>query len=351
LVLLLTGFLAIIVIRVLKIDYARYDEENEAEDFGWKLIHGDVFRFPPHINLFSAWLGLGCQFLAICGGIALLALLGMFHSNMRGNLYTSILAMYALTSGLSGFISATMYRSLGGTNWSWNIVLASVLFTGPLTVVVATINTIAIYYKVMIAIPFTSILEVTALMLLVGFPLTLMGGIAGRRSAGDFEAPCRTKKIVRGIPPLPWYRQLPAQMAMAGFLPFSAIYIELFYIFSSVWGRNTYQLYGIIFIVFLILLIVTGAITVALTYFRLSLEDHQWWWPAFLSGGSTGLFIYMYAIYFFAYRSRMFGTLQTSFYFGYMALVSYFFFVLLGTVGFFASLAFVKNIYARLKTD
>ncbi len=29
-----------------------------------------------------------------------------------------------------------------------------------------------------------------------------------------------------------------AQMFMAGFLPFSAIYIELFYIFASVWGHK-----------------------------------------------------------------------------------------------------------------
>lgn len=193
------------------------------------------------LNLFTAWLGLGCQFLAICFGIALLALMGLFHTNMRGNLYTAILVLYALTSGLGGFVSAWMYRTFGGTNWSWNIVMAFFLFAAPLTgstptsnvpVIVAVINTVAIYYKVMIAIPFTSILEVTALFLFVGFPLTLIGGIAGRRSATDFEAPCRTKKIVRGVPPIPWYRQLPAQMVMAGFLPFSAIYIELFYIFS-----------------------------------------------------------------------------------------------------------------------
>ena len=42
----------------------------------------------------------------------------------------------------------------------------------------------------------------------------------------------------REIPPLPWYRQTFPQMVMAGFLPFSAIYIELYYIFASVWGHK-----------------------------------------------------------------------------------------------------------------
>ncbi|ONL95783.1 Transmembrane 9 superfamily protein member 1 [Zea mays] len=69
-------------------------------------------------------------------------------------------------------------------------------------------------------------------------------------------------------------------MAMAGFLPFSAIYIELYYIFASVWGHRIYTIYSILFIVFIILLIVTAFITVALTYFQLAAEDHEWWWSS-----------------------------------------------------------------------
>lgn len=74
----------------------------------------------------------------------------------------------------------------------------------------------------------------------------------------------------------------------AGFLPFSAIYIELYYIFASVWGHKVYTIYSILFIVFIILIIVTAFITIALTYFQLAVEDHRWWWRSFLCGGSTG---------------------------------------------------------------
>lgn len=54
----------------------------------------------------------------------------------------------------------------------------------------------------------------------------------------EFNAPVRTTKYPREIPPLPWYRKAIPQMLMAGFLPFSAIYIELYYIFASVWGHK-----------------------------------------------------------------------------------------------------------------
>ncbi len=49
--------------RVLKNDFARYNmddedpEELDNDDNGWKIIHTDVFRFPPYKNLFCAVLG------------------------------------------------------------------------------------------------------------------------------------------------------------------------------------------------------------------------------------------------------------------------------------------------------
>lgn len=54
------------------------------------------------------------------------------------------------------------------------------------------------------------------------------------------------------------------------------------------WGHKVYTIYSILCIVFIILLIVTAFITVALTYFQLAVEDHRWWWRSFLCGGSTG---------------------------------------------------------------
>jgi len=355
LVLLLTGFLAIIIMRILKSDYNRYaraeDEEEEQEDYGWKLIHGDVFRFPPHKNLFTAFVGLGAQLLSITFAILGLALVGLFYPGNEGTIFTAGIVLYALTSVIGGFVAGTYYKQMGGEKWAWNIVMVGTLYTVPFVMVFAYSNTVAMVYNVTAAVPFASIIIVTVIVLLVGFPLNLLGGITGKRVASPFDAPCRTKNFPREIPPIPWYRSLPCQMVMSGFLPFSAIYIELFYIFSSVWGHSTYQLWGILFLVAIILLIVTACITVALTYFQLSMEDHRWWWNSFLTGGSTGLFILVYSVFYYTYRSKMFGVLQVSFYFPYMFLVCYFFFIMLGTVGFYSSLFFIRRIYGGLKTD
>jgi len=312
------------------------------------LIHGDVFRFPPHKNLFSGLIGLGVQCFAIMFGLLILALLNIFYPNNDGTVFTAAIVLYALTSVIGGFVSASFFKQMGGEKWAWNIVLVLTLFTAPFVAIFSFVNTAAIIYKATAAVPIDTILIVLCIYLFVNVPLTIMGGIAGKRRATQFNAPCRTKNFPREIPPIPWYRSLPAQMVMSGFLPFSAIYIELFYVYSSVWGRSTYQLYGILFIVAIILIIVTACITVALTYFQLSMEDHRWWWSSFLSGGSTGLFIYIYSIFYYIYRSRMSGFLQASFYFSYMGLVCFFFFITLGTVGFWSSLVFIRRIYSNL---
>ena len=80
----------------------------------------------------------------------------------------------------------------------------------------------------------------------------------------------------RQIPEVPFYRTGVAQVLLAGFLPFSAISIELHYIFASVWGHKVYTLFGILFLAFVLCTVVTSFIVIALTYFQLAVEDHRW---------------------------------------------------------------------------
>lgn len=68
---------------------------------------------------------------------------------------------------------------------------------------------------------------------------------------------------------------------------FSAISVELYYIFSTLWGRESYTLYGILSVVLLLVLTVTACVSVALTYFQLASEDYRWWWRSIFSAGSV----------------------------------------------------------------
>eukprot|EP00002_Diphylleia_rotans_P016361 TRINITY_DN3179_c0_g1_i2.p1 TRINITY_DN3179_c0_g1~~TRINITY_DN3179_c0_g1_i2.p1 ORF type:complete len:427 (-),score=66.55 TRINITY_DN3179_c0_g1_i2:175-1455(-) len=355
LVIFLSAFLALILVRTLRKDFIRYsrdyEEGDDEEDYGWKLVHGDVFRFPVNKSILTALLGLGVQMTVLCTCLLGLSLVGVFYAYNHGSIYGYALKLYPFTSVIAGYTSASMYKKMGGKKWVWNIVLTTVLFTLPAFAISGFLNTVATIKTSAMALPISMVAEIVFVWIAVGIPLTLIGGILGKNWSAPFEAPCRTKATPREIPATAWYRTAPIQVVVAGFLPFSAIYIELTYIFSSVWGHSPYTLYGILSIVFVILLIVTACISITTTYFQLVAEDHQWWWRSFLSGGSTAFFVFAYAIHFYFSQSDMSGFQQAVFYFGYITIFCYAFFFMLGSVGFFASLAFVKAIYLNLKVD
>ncbi|RID76088.1 hypothetical protein BRARA_B03082 [Brassica rapa] len=312
-VLLLTGFLATILMR----------------ETGWKYIHGDVFRFPKHKSLFAASLGSGTQLFTLTIFIFMLSLVGVLYPYNRGALFTALVVIYALTSGTAGYTASSFYCQLEGKNWkpflssSLNLLLTGGLFCGPLFLTFCFLNTVAIAYNATAALPFGTIVVIVLIWTLMTSPLL--------------------SKYPREIPPLPWYRSAIPQMAMAGFLPFSAIYIELYYIFATVWGHRIYTIYSILIIVFIILLIVTAFITILNLLIFIC--------KSFLCGGSTGLFIYAYCLYYYYARSDMSGFMQTSFFFGYMACICYGFFLMLGTVGFRAALLYVRHIYRSIKCE
>ena len=229
-----------------------------------------------------------------------LALTGIISTTRRGSILAGVVVLYCLTSVVAGYSSVRLFRQMGGKNWVQCIMFTSSLFPAPVVAVFMWVNSVAIAHGSTSALPFTSILTITALYIFLAFPLTVFGGILAKNYASsDFNAPTRTTKVAREIPTeIPWYRSRPFQVLIAGFLPFSAIYIELHYIFASMWGHQIYTLFGILLLAFVLLIIVTSFITVALLYFQLAREDHQWWWAAFINGGMTGIFIYIYSFYF-----------------------------------------------------
>lgn len=63
-----------------------------------------------------AYGGLCC---VICRAIFIfmLALVGVFYPYNRGALYTALVMIYALTSGIAGYTAASFYKQLEGVNW------------------------------------------------------------------------------------------------------------------------------------------------------------------------------------------------------------------------------------------
>ena len=138
---------------------------------------------------------------------------------------------------------------------------------------------------------------------------------------------------------------------LGGILPFGSIFIEMYFIFTSFWAYKIYYVYGFMFLVTLILAVVTVCVTIVCTYFLLNAEDYRWRWTSFMAGGSTAFYVYLYSVYYFLFKTKMYGLFQTAFYFGYMALFSLTLGIMCGTVGYIGTAKFVRKIYSTVKID
>lgn len=336
-------------------------------------IHGDVFRPPAYRTIISAFLGVGSQ-LTVCAALVICATIFADLYEHRGSMLGAFIFLYAVTSPIAGYVGGASYRRFGGQQWLKQMLITALLLPGLISSVAFVVNIIAIYYHATKAIPFLTILAVLSICLFVIVPLTLMGTMIARTFSGIYccshvfyasycfcirnasyagasETPCRTNPVPRAIPEKPWYMEPYSVIMFGGVLPFGSIFIEVYFIFTSFWAYKIYYVYGFMLLVFVMLLIVTSCVTIVCVYFLLNAEDYRWHWSAFLCGASVSYYIYLYAIYYFVFKTKMYGLFQTVFYFGYTAVFSSALGLMCGTLGYISAELFVRKIYSTVKID
>ncbi|GLD54903.1 transmembrane 9 superfamily member 1-like protein [Lates japonicus] len=270
-----------------KNDFARYNVEEEGGcddldqgDNGWKIIHTDVFRFPPYKSLLCAVLGVGAQFLTLATGIIIMALLGMFNVHRHGAINSAAIVLYALTSCVSGYVSCSFYTQINGQRWVWNIILTSSLFSDPHELL-AWKHTRAVHMAI----------------------------AASCHSVPSLRS-CTTSCQI-----------LPAEEHHPHGLPALA---NLLSVGARIRGPH--------------LLPQSGETTVVV------------WVPRW-STGPRPLFISAHSAFYYRTGSVHERLVQSTEFFGYSLLTALVFSLMLGSVAFWASLAFIRYIYRSLKMD
>lgn len=157
LVFLLMAFLAMVLLRILKNDFSKFvnvDEEDLTEDeSGWKMIHGDVFRPPQLMNIFTAMIGAGAQVFCTALIILICVLVSAFKATKRGALLTACIVVFSICGCFGGLVSGRLYKQLKGKDWAWNVILTSLIFPLPFACVFAFVNTVALSNNSTAALP------------------------------------------------------------------------------------------------------------------------------------------------------------------------------------------------------
>ncbi|KAH8680506.1 hypothetical protein BX600DRAFT_376126 [Xylariales sp. PMI_506] len=355
-----------VLFRALKKDIARYNrldqinlddlsgtsvlEDGVQEDSGWKLVHGDVFRAPSHPLVLSIFLGNGAQLFVMTGFTICFALLGFLSPSNRGSLGTIMVVLYTVLGFVGGYVSARVYKSLNGEKWKLNIGLTPLLVPSIVFGTFFFLNLFLWANQSAGAVPLTTMLVIIAIWFVISIPLSFAGSWFGFR-ANAIEPPVRTNQIPRQIPPTTTYLRPIPSMLLVGILPFGAIFVELYFIMSSIWFSKIYYMFGFLFLCYGLMIITCAAVTVLMVYFLLCAENYNWQWRAFLAAGMSAGYIFANALIYLISKLSLGGLAGTVLYIGYSALLSFLFFILTGSIGFFSSWWFVQKIYSSIKID
>lgn len=355
-VVVLTSMISAILVRNLRRDFTRYnrlatDEEKseELEEFGWKLVHADVFRPPSYPMVLAIACGTGLQITMMAFVTIIFSAIGFLNPSNRGSLLMGVLLCFVLFGGANGYTTARLYKTFKGKAWQRATTLAAVSFPGLCFGIFIIMDILAITQNSSDAVPFTTILVLLVLWFGISTPLVFLGSYFGYKQDA-IEFPVNTSNIPRQIPDQPWFMSDNFAVFTGGALPFGACFVELYFIMSSVWMDEYYYVFGFLFLVFLILLITTVEIAFLFNYFQLCAENYHWWWRSFFTAGSVGLYMLCYSVvYFKNLHTNTFSTYLL--YFGYMFLASITMVIMTGSVGLLSCLFFNKTIYGSIKID
>lgn len=343
-----------ILMRSVSRDISRYNaidlDEDVQEEYGWKLVHADVNRTPPRPMLLATMVGTGAQLVAMSLVTLLFALLGFLSPSNRGSLGTVMVVTWCLFGSIAGYISSRIYISLGGENWQRTTAMTAMLFPMIIFANILSINFFLLISSSSGAVPFGTLLALVMLWFGINIPLVFVGSFVGIR-AGGWKNPTKVNAIPRQIPPMIWYLRPWTSAIMAGILPFGAAFLELFFVMNSLFGTKIYYAFGFLTLTFVVTALTTATVTVLYVYFALCAEDYRWHWRAFLTGGGSAFWLFLYGLFYWITRLDLDGFSNRILYLGYLMLLAMLNFLLFGTIGWLAAFAAIRAMYKSVRVD
>lgn len=218
------------------------------------------------------------------------------------------------------------------------------------------------------ALPFGTIIVMVLLFLIIQCPLGVVGGYHGNRRQFDRKSTFLKTSLLSPtkesfedlIKAKPSPKKVPLMLnplisiVIFGLIPFGVVYVELLFIFNSVWLEKTtfYYMYSFLFVTTLMLIVIIVESTIIAVYISLAVyHNPHWQWLSFRIGSSIGWFIFGYSIYYFIFYLSVHDFVSSLLFFGYMALACIAVGLGCGAVGLLTGLIFINVIFSAVKED
>ena len=290
----------------------------------------------------------------------ILAYFGTYSPENRGSFINILLLFFVLLSFVNGYCSTWLYSSFGGKHIKWSMRLSGTLVPSTIASSLSSIGILFVLYLIqnivaashhsITAISPISLIKLLLIWLCLAFPLLLLGSSLGLKRE-PYVVPVATSAIPREIPPQPWYlRNLPL-MLIGGVVPFGVIFVELFFVISSLWMGQGYFLYRFVFITLILLILVTAEIAIIIIFSILCSENYNWWWISFIAPASSGIYAFAFSFYYLSILVKLDNVFVIVEIVGYLLIFSILFSIVTGTIGFISSFFFIDKLFGSVKVD
>ena len=321
---------------------------------GGGAMHVDDIFHPPmnYSSLFCALVGTGIQLISTCTIILLGSILGWEavdpsrHPSHRGGFTIPLLGVYTFCGYIGGYVAGRIYRIFQG-RLSWVCAIqTAVVFPGSCLVVFTLLNIVVRFSgggwgsSISSHLSFGDVILLLFLWGAIALPLVLYGSYIGYRTDPpslpttaindptsptprslsrvgggqvlDTNAITTTTTISNTTPLTAIVTNSYVAIVLSGLVPFSAAYVEIFFLLTNLWMDRYYCAFAFTAVVFATVVLICAEVAVLLVYYRLGRreekkkeKDHHhhrycwWWWFAFGCGGSVGGYVLLYSAVWF----------------------------------------------------
>ncbi|CAH2445855.1 cellular adhesion and filamentous growth protein [Komagataella phaffii CBS 7435] len=345
-------------------------QHTDSDSDGWKSIRNEVFHVPSHPLLLSILGGSGFQILLTALSVIIFYTIGVLRPQFKGDFFTISFASFILAGFGSGFAGAQFYFQLKSdphmtAGWRKVSILCGVFCTSVILSTILFCNFFVWAKSSSFALPIRTILILVLSIIVIEIPLSYMGGYVSKRlkyswslKGSSKSSLLRTKSsndliIKTPIPKQPFYNKLFVAVPLFGAFPFGIIYVELLFIFRSLWLEKStyYYMYGFLFVTVGLLCIVIVETAIIATFLSVNKGNYNWHWRSFIIGGSVAFYLTSYSIFYLIFYLKVVDFTSTLIYLIYMALISCTVGVACGSVGLFSSIILMNTIYNAIKDD
>ncbi|VEU23043.1 DEKNAAC104057 [Brettanomyces naardenensis] len=359
--LVLVSFLSLIAAVVL---LKTLNSDLHQHQHNWEAVADEVFIQPVKMTWLCVLAGTGIQLFFTIAGVCVL--LSTRISPPTESILSLAMTLFVVAGFFAGFSSVQFYHRFAATyNTSqslWIAFLSGSLLSALCLIVQAVCSLLTYEQHSSRALQVSTVLALVGIYVLIQVPISLIGGylsckvnlfslIMKGRILPPSELSTRSR---RPIPQQPWYNRLRYSLPLSGAFPFGIIFVEMIYLYKSLWEDKTSlnAMYGFVSFTTLLLCVVVAEISIITTYLHLNAGDYQdWQWKSFTTcSGSIFLYLVLYTLRYLA-RMRMVDAVSPLLYLTYSMMLNVIISVACGALGLVSSTLFVYTIYTSIKTD